>query len=477
MTVTVTPTLSVGGEVVSLSAIGAPGLVAIEELSVPWGRAAVLEDTVPATAALTLLDRSAARTFAGRVDLVGLEVIVGWSASDGMTGTIFRGRITDADVYPPPGAVIGRGFTVDLACSSLEVDLASHTVAAGTVWPQETHQARRLRLAALLPAAVAPGGVVLPDRFDLAMQYDIEPASDLELLPAAAVDVSGRDLLSLVRELYASTSPLPATFDPATRGFTFPGRRVHNYGQQGLTMSAALTAAADRGGRYVPASLAGLRLDAGLVGAAGSLGQRLDNRISQVEVTYLDAAAGGATRTATASTTYTAGEATTGRRTLRVDSWHTTAANAGQLARIYADFINGEARLPRLGVLDFRDDVSPFPTSAHAALLLAGRERSDRLFLGGSWLPQVASRPLVGVLGGTVGYAAGRWSVRFTPAPVLVEPGAARSWGPVTVAAAATPTVTLADLDPTVTFGDMGFIDVGAGFDTSTALPYKGNPL
>jgi hypothetical protein len=423
VSITVTPALTVAGATVAGSMAGEPSLVAVDKLSIAWGRASVLEQPQAATAALTLLDRSPGATFARRTDLIGQLIMLRWEGSDGSSATNFRGRITDVSVTPLPGAVPGRGFRVALAASSIEVDLANYKQPDGTVWPAETFGDRRARIVAALPAGLISTGLTLPGRFDLGLQYVTQPSTELATLPAAAEDVSGKDLLALIRELYASTSPLPAVFDPSVNGFSFPPRRMFTYGPQGLTVSAMLVASPDHGGRYVPASLSRVHLDGHLTGYAGALTQQMDSRVTRVEVTYPDAAAGD-TRTAVAATINAGDEATIGRRVLAVTAIHSAAANAQQLANLYADMASVEARTPRLGSISYSSDREPIHDAAHANALLAGAETAAGVvFLGRSWLPQLGARPLVAILGGTVTYSAGAWEVDLTPGPTALNPG------------------------------------------------------
>lgn len=446
MSITATPTLKVAGAAVAGSLASAPPLVAVDELRITWGRGSVLESPQPATATLAVLDRAPGAPFARRADLIGQPIVLGWTGGGGGAPT-FAGQITDVSVTPLPGALAGAGFRVALAASSFEVDLANVVQPENTRWPAETFDARRVRVLGLIPAALLSGGggLGLPDVLGLNLQYYAPPGGALADLQAAPLDVSGRSALDLLHQLYRSWSPLPAVYDPSGR-FTYAGRRRYGYSAgRGLTMSGQLVPSPDAGGRYVAASIdaggAGLYLDGGMTEYAGSLTQQLDSRITRVEVAWSD---GTTTSTVSAPTVNTGSEATIGRRVLSVDSMHGTAAGAQQLANLYGDLASTEARAA--------------------------------VFLGRSWLPQLGCSPLVGILGGTISYRAGEWSVQATPAPTRIDP-TPYSWAPLTIAAAAAPGVRLADLDRSVTFGDFGFLDVGAGRTLLTAVPYKGNPL
>jgi hypothetical protein len=474
VSVTAVPTVTVAGTVIGGTDPAAP-LVAVSGLRLTWGRGGVLEAPTPATVQLTIRDTARGAPFARRTDLIGQPIVTGWTTSGGTSGTNFRGRITDVNVTPRPRG----GFYVQLAASSVEVDLANYTIPEGTTWPNETFAARRTRIAALLPAGSFTGGVLLPDRFDLGLQASITPDADLDTYPAALVDAGGRTLLELLQELFRSTSPLPMVYDPSADRLTFAPRRRYAFNTPaGLTMSAQLMPSPDHGGRYVPASLAGHALDAQKLGYDGALSQPLDSRLTRVEVNYLDSAAGYGQRTqALSSPDDQAAEPLIGRRTLTVDSIHADLLKAAQLCVLYSNVVNHEARAPRLNAVAYSSAKEPVPTAALAGVLLAGRETGDTVFLRRSWLPRLGRNPLVGILGGTVAYSRGAWSVEFVPAPVYLDP-APHTYAPVTVAAlAADDTVRLSDVDPSVRLGDLGYLEVGAGFTSTTVLPYEGNPL
>jgi hypothetical protein len=439
VSITATPTLTVAGAPVAgaLAVTGAAALVAVDELRVTWGRASVLEQPQAATASLTVLD---------------------------------RGRITDVAATPRPGG----GFRVALSASSVEVDLANYVQPQGTTWPAETLGARKTRIAALIPAGMIAGGLNLPSPADLGMQYATAPGAGMDALTAAAVDVSGRSVLELIRELYASWSPLAPVYDPAGDRFTFPPRRIYAWSNIGWTASALAVADPDHGGRYVPASLTGLHLDGGRTAYSGSLAQRIDSRITRVEVGYLDSSAAYARRTRSWGTSNIGAESAIGRRVLSVDTVRSTVADADQLASFYADVASVEARTPRLAAVGWHSDREPLHSAAHASLLLAGSEQSPAVFLGATWLPALAQRPLVAILGGTVAYGDGAWRCDLTPGPTAVNP-APFAWAPITPAAC-NPAVRAADCDPSLTFGDAAFLDVGIGYTLTTAHGYKGNP-
>jgi hypothetical protein len=464
MTVQASPTLTVDGTTIPATRPAGGTLVGVDTLRIGWGRDSMLSRPTPATADLTVRDTSLDASFARRTDLIGRPVLLGWSATPDVpgqpatTGINFRGRITDVVATPRRAG----GFDVALSCSSKEVDAANYTVPAGTVWPAETFADRLARIVGVLPLGFFAGGVAMPDAPTIPDGW-----------PAAQQDVSGADALALIRQFYDSVGPQPAQYDPDGDRITWaPRRNFTVLGARGA-LSAGLVTDPARAGRYVVRPLSGvtwgLGLDARQIDYTGSLTQPMDSRITQVEVSYKDSTAGYAQRTATAQTALAGDEYATGRRTLGVDSIHASTANAVTLAAAWAAVASAEGHAPRLDPLLYgshRNDG--FDTGKHAAALLAGAEGSARLFLRSSWLPALRTRPLVGVLGATTSYTAGAWSVQFTPAPISTDVDTL----PLRVAYSARPGIRLADLDPSVTVGDLRFVDIGAGFTFDTQPPW-----
>lgn len=465
------PVLSIARSVIAAGPVGGklPPVVAIDELSVTWGRSSVLEQPVPATASLSVLDRSPTATLAARTDLIGQPAVITWVAGDGSDGVTFRGRITGVEVTPDRAT---GGFRVDLSCSSKEVDAANFRAPKGTAWPVEPFVDRWARIWALLPVGWFTGGCNLPTAADAGLDL-ADPARNLKDYSAAAVDAGGKDALSMLRELFVSMSPLPMIYDPYADGIRFGTAGAHHaYAPaSGMTVSAILAPAPDRGGRYVAQSLARLHLDGGLSPGNGKLSSGLDSRVTRVEVQWSNA---GTAATAYGYPADNGLEDTIGRRTLGVSSIHAGTAEAAQLAAMYTRVVDRTARGGQLDPVTYDTSLEPFCDTAHVRALLDGCEKGREFFLGRSWYPRVGRRPLIAVLGGRVAYAHGQWQVQLNPVPATVA--GAPSWGPITVRAAGLSSVRLRDLDPSVTAGDVGFVDIGAGFTESTVTPYRGNP-
>lgn len=452
MTVTATPTVTVAGTVIAPAAPGAlPPLVAVDALSVGWGRTSLLEHPQPAQASLAVLDTTIGHTLAARTDLIGQLVVLGWAGDDGGSGVFFRGRITDTSAHRWVSADGHQtGALLSLTAVSLEVDAGNYTVAEGTTWPSDSFTTRLSRIAGLMPADVFAAPPVLHPSWGT--------------YTAAAVDVSNADALSLLRTLYDSTAR-PLIYDPAANLLTYGRRRFIAAGAAGgnVQHSAGLVQESSRWAATVLTSPGGV-LDAQSFDDAAALTADVGQRITRAEVSWLNAAAAGAATTAAATIATFPSESAVGRRSLNVSTWHTTAAAAGDCLNEWASLATAEQAIPRPDPITWRTARVPFPDAATRAALLAGTESSSWWFLRRSWLPALGMTPLVGFIGGTIGYAAGEWTSAVRLAPAVN--GNPTPPLPIRYAASSA-AVRLADCAESLTFADLAHVTVGAGYTAS----------
>lgn len=451
MTVTAAPTVTVAGSTITASAPGAlPSLVAVDSLSVTWGRSSLLDHPTPARASLTVLDTSAGRTFAASA-LVGQLVVIGWSGADGPTGVTFRGRVTDVAVRrytARDGSVTGT--LVELDASSVEVDLANYVVPdASAVWPAETFTARLARIVALLPAGLLTGATLHPN---------------WTAYTAGQLDASGSDVLSLLRRLYDSTAR-PLVYDPAANALTYGRRRFVAAGAAGgnQLFSAALVRQSSGLFAADASPVSGSWLDAHDLGYAGGAASGLQQMVTRVEVGWIN---GTATATAALAVFQGLDESVLGRRVLSVDSMHGGSVGATDCGTEWASLVSGEGAMRRMDPLTYSTARTPFRDAATRAALLAGSELATWWFLRRSWLPGVGSTALYGFTGGTISYTGGQWSVALQPAPAWNANGTPGLRPRYAVAAGTT--CRARDLDPSLTFGDCAYVQVGAGYTTAT---------
>lgn len=461
------PYASIAG--VTASTHAGADVVFTDAYKITWGRAGVLDKPTPATASVRLLDSSPGATLARRTDLIGTDLELGYYKVTGDTygpSRSFRGKITDVVVERRAAG----GYYVSLAASSREVEAANYLAPAGVSWPAETFTARLNRITALLPTSffssrgpnnvVTAGGVVLPTRADFGLTDASvpDPSLDFGTYNVGPATPGGTDALTLLSQLFASTSPLPMVYDPGGNQMTFAGRRRFGYQQTaGTVLTSHLTASTARGGLYVVSAWNGYDLDGHDVDSPGQLEQPIDSRLTRVEATYLNSAAAYASATVTAATADAALEATIGRRTLSVASIHADTLHAQQLANMYRDVAAAEARAPRLAPLSYRTAVNGgFTTTAQRDALLNGAETTAAYFLARSFLPDLGVRPIFGIVGGSTSYGGGDYSLTLNPAAVTVD----TPWAPLKVSQA--PALKLSQLHPSFTFGDAAYLDTAA---------------
>lgn len=442
MTVQAVPTVSVAG-----TTVGSDTLRAVEGLSLTWGRDSLLSHPTPARATVTLLDTSPARTFATRRDLIGQALYLGWSTGTA-TGRNFAGRVTDVQIARRDDL---GGLLITLDATSLEVDAANYTVPAGTAWPGEAFSVRRDRIMGLFPAGLF-AGAQLPNEWN--------PYT------AAQVDAGGADGLSLLRQLLDSCGRA-LIFNPATGGFDYGRRRYlpldGNLGRHAVGLELL-------SGAWQPTCfpVAGSALDAPEL-TMGDLAVGQQNRLTRVEVGYLDSANGWSNTTAAGAVTTTPGEAVIGRRTLTVDTLHAGAGAAGNVLGEWVSLVSAEGSLPHLEPVTFSTARSPFVGDGQAATILSGSETPTWLILRGSWLPQAGVPPTVGIIGGTVSYSGRDWSATLRLGPAVNLPAYNGQVPGLRARYAATDdTVRLRDMYPVLTLADLDHITVGAGYTAAT---------
>jgi hypothetical protein len=459
------------------------GLYAVDSLRVTWGRGALTDaSATPATVGLTVLDRSPTTALAARQNLIGRLVRITYtqdpSGLENPVGTLFYGRITSARAAPAGRDPKVDGWLVTISASSLEVDLGN--VKPRTVWPAESFGARYNRMVAAMPDGwTTPPRI--PDRFDVGLPDPADPSVDTLLAwPCAQLDTSSQDLLSLWTQFYASLSHFPMGFDPATGTLTFGSMPRDVYSSQlGGTFTAGLAKTPDSGDTYrvCRAGSLGLGLNAGRMPYDRSSGveQLLEQQLTRLEVQYLDSTNGYQSATYGRRVGNWTQEATIGRRTWSVGSVHASRDGAVSLAGLYERLIDAELRLPRLDKLTFSSKAEPFQSLNHARFVLQTTQTGAGAYVNDSWLPLLGHRPMLMLLGGTVTYSGGQWTVTAQPSLIpRISPPAGMSYAPLRVRDVDPPrTVRVRDIDRCVRFADLRFIDMAAG--ASEGAPYPGN--
>jgi hypothetical protein len=465
---------------VTLAGVDLPGTasaadpVALDDLSVTWGRSEPLDQPTPATGTVRLLDRTG--TWAVGRELIGQPLALGFTLtlpdSTIYQLVFFRGRVTSVELEQRSKSNAAAGVLLTLGVSSLLTDLGNRV--PFEAWPEETVADRTARLATYT-AGVASSITV--------RTFWQTPKA----VPVAATEQTS--ILDSLTALYSSTGPDRMTYFPNDQRLYFLNRR--GYSGRALaqltwkTPDPAARHSRENAGAYiitmgVAAAENGLPavghwLDAAAIDYGDTVSKSIGNRITRVEVSHRDAGTGFTDRVETALVPGT-DEALQGVRAARVDSligWNNYAQTAaGDLAAM----MGAEGAGWSIGRLTVRADLAggfDYATQA-AQLLLCGAEQPHFFFLQRSWFPAVGIRPIFGIIGGVIRYVGG-WQIDVDLLPVSVDgPQHAIAWDEIDDGSATYQLEWHDDEHPralheSVTYEDIGFVGRGLGVTSTPA--------
>lgn len=413
------PVVRLGGVDLAGTADGS-GPLALDGLSVTWGRTELLAQPSLATASLSLFDPTG--VWAQTADLIGQPLSLRWTATTTagpQSAVFFYGRVAGAVITPRLDG--SGGAVVSLTCSSILNDLANRV--PGDAWPVQTFRERRNSLSPFIA-----GPVTLPAELRAAWL-------DNANVVGVPVDQQKSALDSLV-ELYSWCGSDRFTFLPATLRATFITRRSMSQTAQLARDTTGTGTARENKGAYLRtiaiAATEGLPFDPHYLDGkmltydGAGLSRDITTRITRVEVSHPDSSASFAQRTETVMTSTVAGapatdETVLGVRALRQSSGVTFNAMVQTAAADLASMAVREGAGWRLGevVLDTTVPGCGFEYLAQFAnLLLTGGEVQSAVFLQRTLLPAWGIRPVFGIIGGRIEYTGGGWRFGLNVAPI-----------------------------------------------------------
>jgi hypothetical protein len=446
----------------------AAGPFAVGAASVDWGRDDQLKHPDPSTGTLQVFDAS--NRWALDQDIVGAPVVLRYvgtaDADTPVTATLdlayFRGRVgegvtTRRHVLSWGGQQFD-GTLVTLPLRSIMVDLANITPTVA--WPEETLEARRARLAALV-ARLIPGGITLRTVGTVGTQ----PAANFPAgASVAAVAANAqKSLLAHIQSLYDVYGSDRCIYRQATQSITYGARQLYT-GRAAAVLAAygtGGTGAAARGrvGAFIRPAAATDSVTTWLGASDLEYGEdralTSPARITRVQVTT-------PTGTVLERLVPGADEQETTARAATLTTPCTIALYQAAAADELLSLATRELAEWSLGRVRWESGRGGVFTQDQARMLLGGYETNDRLFLQGSFAPLYGLRPIVGFIGGTITYDNGQWVVEATPAPVatsdLLHPIAwGGELGPVSWGGGA------GGFHPSVTWGDLRHVGTGLG--------------
>jgi hypothetical protein len=410
------------GDVATSTGGGTPtGQVVLDDVEVRWGRDELLDQPGVGTGTCSLFD--ATREWATTNDLIGLVVTLRYGGDDAtdtyQSGVFFRGRITDVNRSLRTVAGV-TGELVQLSMSSLLGDLANRLPTVS--WPEETVEARRVRVAASSTGAINSVTVrpywLVPN----IRPFTVDDQQSVYEHLLSLYDSSGADRMSYLPDAKGVTYVVRRDY-PTTRGTVRLWWDQGSGARQGQGVYARTIALG-------PAGAAGLNpalyLDAAAIEYDPDDGVSKDvtSRVSTVQVAHPTAADPSKSPNyptrVTELTVTGADEATEGVRTARLTSSLTNNSYVDVAVSDLEALVRNEAQEWALaGTLVYRTrPAGGFESVAQAELLLAGGEVNTLIVLQRSFLPRLGIRPVFGVMGGSIAYRRRGWQVELIPAPI-----------------------------------------------------------
>lgn len=178
--------------------------VAMDGLSMKWGRSTSIDQPNPATCSVDILDRGSGPVRVDALVALGATLVVEATVTGAAPVIVFYGRITDLDIQWDD---VGGGVCAVIAVDLLG-DLANRFVGAEP-WPQETLQARANRIMTAIGAAAT-------------VTADPRPAA----LPVSRMDVDRQAAANLLRDLATSGTSVLWVVVPA--GTAKPALRIED---------------------------------------------------------------------------------------------------------------------------------------------------------------------------------------------------------------------------------------------------------
>lgn len=463
------PNVSLGGVLIATARAGDGSLttpLAVEELSWEWGRTDVLDQPAPGTARLILFCPDPAWFRARAGSLIGSTVDIGYTVTgvDGPSSRDtkpFRGRVVDAQAeLVTLGGV--RGLRLELAAAHRLTELGNRRLPSVAPWPVESTAARVVRVNTYISAVLGMG---MRSYFDATQMAVVNPADT--------------DALSIMRKMFDTTGADRMIYVPDINQCHPVNRRAYG---SGSGLGRLTTVTGPRYGKVIVSSF-GISnpgstftsgppayLDGRVVEMLSPPTADISSRVTRVELGYVDNSTGNQTVTKLVPGT---DEALEGRRTLSVDTLHTTAAWADQTAGDWASMLAVEARAWKLGDLrwDTANTGGGFDTLDQVDLLLVGYERGSYFHLSSTELHEYGINPFFGAMGGKIRYRKGRWIVEIHPAPASDE----TAMPSIQLRHLAAPgfDFPMSQFDESVTLADLGRVSRGYG---QTVTYLEGTP-
>jgi hypothetical protein len=432
-----------------------PPFLAIDKLSVPWGRDRVWEHQQPGQATFSIIDRAFYYGPHNGPALQGQAVTFSYDIPGVLAERIFfRGTVSadiKATVLPPGRNGENRGLRLDLTALSVPTSLASVTTGE-QVYAAETFIFRYSRLRNLIwPSLVssAPYDTTAADVFGNTLNW-----SNRNL---AARTYSNERVLSALQELLDHTGDRQ-TYDPHTNALGFARRKVIDD-----PAGYAVLTAGDPGELVlkVPGHLGVPMLDGGEF-TGGQLVRSIETNLTALHASRWTDSTGATEADGTTVYVDQAADALApNRMNIRTD-WYSGTDSAQTLA-IWSGMIGNEAKRWIPDPLTHQTQRVGGLTLDQVPLLLNGAEPAGYVYLSRTDWARAQIAPVWSIIGGTVAYQGGDpgwWQPTVQLASVYFRnaaAGLANARTPANCDPAAVHPIKAADLSPALSAADARF--------------------
>lgn len=395
------PYVLIDGQRVPCS-VGLAGQTALvlDDVAVDWGRDDYISHAKPATAQLTLYDRTgqwAARARDKRT--IGTKIELWWELGE-VTFRWFAGRITEANAKPGNVDKVSgnRGWLIELTAADKTADLGNILIPKPTLWPRESMIVRANKIKALANQVA-----------EISEFYFYPGSVNLMCSP---IDVGGRSLQSVNDEFYMSMGDTYG-FHPDTNVVRHLFRRAHGFavylaqGPDGLIYVQASNISYD-GITYYGTSIPGCETSA----AEATMGLAANGAVTRVEASWKDYPNGGGDWTTVAQ--QAGSETSSGRRTVTFPTWLDDGVNVDPVVLQVHARGQWEGAIPRHPPIRWSlKEKGGWLTAEYARVFTRCGETQALTYISGSiysmWLGE--QFPVVAIIGGRVQYTDGGWIV------------------------------------------------------------------
>jgi hypothetical protein len=361
--------VAIDGTPVATSAAGDPGLLAVDKLSLDWGRERLWEHATAGQCSLSLLDAAGVYGPHTGASLMGRALTLSYQVPGVLDPRVFfRGRITEVDAIPRgthPYTGANRGLRLDLSVASKLAQAAIVLTPPNWARSQEALFTRWSALRDLFVPGVLAGTIfpVATATQLAARTYDAVSALDaMRAICDATTDRSiynpHTDKLELV--------PLRINIDQPAYGYTVPGRDPVN--TDGVVLRPA--------GQSTP------MLDAGEFSGTGKLLRGSDAWVTGDVLTYYPGGNSSGTPSSQATTYQSGEEAALGPNRITIDTDLVAFADVQTFEIRWANALANEARRWRPDLITHETRRVGGLTLGQIPLLLDGMEHNSYVFRG-----------------------------------------------------------------------------------------------